>query len=73
MRQYDGMALPNGSLIVASGHHPDIRVVYAIDESADGDAVVAKPAIKGIAELRGKVIGAALGGAPEPLAQANSC
>ena len=51
------MALPIGSLIVASGHHPDLRVVYAIDESAGGDAVVANPAITGIAELRGKVIG----------------
>ena len=60
--KYDGMALPIGSLIVASGHHPDIRVVYAIDESAGGDAVVAKPAITDIAELRGKVIGATLGG-----------
>jgi len=60
--KYDGMALPIGSLIVASGHDPDLRVVYAIDESAGGDAVVAKPAITGIAELRGKVIGATLGG-----------
>jgi len=60
--KYDGMALPIGSLIVASGHHPNIRVVYAIDESAGGDAVVANPAITSIAELRGKVIGATLGG-----------
>ncbi len=60
--KYDGMALPIGSLIVASGHHPDIRVVFAIDESVGGDAVVANPAITGIAGLRGKVIGATLGG-----------
>ena len=57
--KYDGIALPIG-------------VVYAIDELAGGDAVVAKPAITGIAELRGKVIGAALGGsASEPLGPAN--
>ena len=60
--KYDGMALPIGSLIVASGHHPDLRVVYAIDESAGADAVVANPTITGIAGLRGKVIGTKLGG-----------
>ncbi len=59
--KYDGMALPFGSLMVASGQHPDIRVVFAIDESVGGDAVVAKPALTNIAELRGKVIGTALG------------
>ncbi len=60
--KYDGMALPIGSLIVASGHHPDLRVVYAIDESTGADAVVANPTITSIAELRGKVIGTKLGG-----------
>ena len=60
--KYDGMALPIGSLIVASGHHPDLRVVFAIDESAGADAVVANPTITGIAGLRGKVIGTKLGG-----------
>ncbi len=60
--KFDGMALPIGSLIVAAGRNPDIGVVYAIDESDGGDAVLANPSIKTIAELRGKTIGATLGG-----------
>lgn len=60
--RYDGMALPIGSIIVASGQRPDVRVIFAIDESAGGDAVVANAAIRNIGELRGKTVGATLGG-----------
>lgn len=60
--KFDGLALPLGSIIIASGNNPDIRVVYVIDDSVGGDAVVVKPAIKTIADLKGKTVGATLGG-----------
>jgi NitT/TauT family transport system substrate-binding protein len=60
--KYDGLALPLGSIIIASGNNPDIRVVYVIDDSVGGDAVVVKPEIKTIQDLKGKTVGATLGG-----------
>ena len=60
--KYDGLALPLGSIIIASGNNPDIRVVYVIDDSVGGDAVVARSEIETIQDLKGKTIGATLGG-----------
>lgn len=60
--KYDGLALPLGSIIIASGNNPDIRVVYVIDDSVGGDAVVARSEIETIQDLRGRTVGATLGG-----------
>ncbi|CAH0536441.1 ABC transporter substrate-binding protein [Vibrio marisflavi] len=63
-QKYDALALPLGSIVSASGKYPDadVRVVYAIDDSVGGDAVVARAGINSIKELKGKSIGAALDG-----------
>ncbi|MCL9780003.1 ABC transporter substrate-binding protein [Vibrio sp. S4M6] len=63
-KKYDVLALPLGSIVSASGKYPDadVRVVYAIDDSVGGDAVVARAGIESVADLKGKSIGTALDG-----------
>jgi NitT/TauT family transport system substrate-binding protein len=58
---YDGITLALGSLIAVSAKAPDTRVVLLTDISTTGDAVVVRPEIKSIADLKGKriVLGAA--------------
>ena len=63
-QKYDALALPLGSIVSASGKYPDadVRVVYSIDDSVGGDAVVARAGIENIKDLKGKTLGAALDG-----------
>lgn len=58
---YDGVMLALGSLIAIGAKAPDTRIVMLTDISTTGDAVVARPEIRSIADLRGKriVLGAA--------------
>jgi NitT/TauT family transport system substrate-binding protein len=67
--KYDGTILTLGDIIGASGNKPDIGVVLAIDDSVGGDAIIASPEIKNIAQLKGKTIGATLGGFGELLVE----
>ncbi|MEH1825815.1 MAG: ABC transporter substrate-binding protein [Nostoc sp.] len=63
--KYDGMIFTLGSFIILSGTNPDIQGVIVIDESTGADVVVAQSQIKTIADLKGKKLGANLGGFSE--------
>ncbi|MBD2611186.1 MAG: ABC transporter substrate-binding protein [Nostoc sp. ZfuVER08] len=63
--KYDGISLSLGSLIVLSATNPDIQSVIVIDESTGADVVVAQSQIKTVADLKGKKLGANLGGFSE--------
>ncbi|BBD60277.1 ABC-type nitrate/sulfonate/bicarbonate transport system periplasmic component-like protein [Nostoc sp. HK-01] len=63
--KYHGISLSLGSFIVLSTTNPDIQGVVVIDESIGADVVVAQPQIKTVADLRGKKLGANLGGFSE--------
>ncbi|WP_375496075.1 ABC transporter substrate-binding protein [uncultured Nostoc sp.] len=63
--KYDGMTSSLGSFIILSGTNPDIQCVIVIDESTGADVVVAQSQIKTVADLKGKKLGANLGGFSE--------
>ncbi|MFS0513373.1 ABC transporter substrate-binding protein [Nostoc sp. UIC 10607] len=63
--KYDGMTSALGSFIILSATNPDIQGVIVIDESTGADVVVAQSQIKTVAELKGKKLGANLGGFSE--------
>ncbi len=63
--KYDGMILTLGSFINLSATNPDIRSVAVIDESTGADVVVAQSQIKTVADLKGKKVGANIGGFSE--------
>jgi len=63
--KYDGMVLTLGSFINLSATNPDIQAVVVVDESTGADVVVAQPQIKTVADLKGKKLGANLGGFSE--------
>lgn len=63
--KYDGISLALGSFIILSATNPDIQGVIVIDESTGADVVVAQSQIKTVADLKGKKLGANLGGFSE--------
>lgn len=63
--KYDGMVVTLGSFINLSTTNPDIQAVVVIDESTGADVVVAQSQIKTVANLKGKKLGANLGGFSE--------
>ncbi|MEH2074306.1 MAG: ABC transporter substrate-binding protein [Nostoc sp.] len=63
--KYDGISLSLGSIIILSATNPDIQGVLVIDESTGADVVVAQSQIKTVADLKGKKLGANLGGFSE--------
>ncbi|MEH2265517.1 ABC transporter substrate-binding protein [Nostoc sp.] len=63
--KYDGISLSLGSFIILSATNPDIQGVLVIDESTGGDVVVAQSQIKTVTDLKGKKLGANLGGFSE--------
>ncbi len=63
--KYDGMTSTLGSFIILSATNPDLQAVVVIDESTGGDVVVAQSQIKTVADLKGKKLGANLGGFSE--------
>ncbi|MCC5606197.1 ABC transporter substrate-binding protein [Nostoc sp. CHAB 5834] len=63
--KYDGISLALGSFIILSATNPDIQGVIVIDESTGADVIVAQPQIKTVADLKGKKLGANLGGFSE--------
>lgn len=63
--KYDGMTASLGSFILLSATNPDIQGVIVIDESTGADVVVAQSQIKTVADLKGKKLGANLGGFSE--------
>ncbi|ALF56518.1 nitrate ABC transporter substrate-binding protein [Nostoc piscinale CENA21] len=63
--KYDGISLSLGSFIILNATNPDIQGVIVIDESTGADVVVAKSQIKTVADLKGKKLGANLGGFSE--------
>ncbi|TAF05812.1 MAG: nitrate ABC transporter substrate-binding protein [Nostocales cyanobacterium] len=63
--KYDGISLSLGSFIILSATNPDIQSVMVIDESTGADVVVAQSQIKTVADLKGKKLGANLGGFSE--------
>ncbi|VXD24819.1 ABC transporter substrate-binding protein [Planktothrix paucivesiculata] len=63
--KYDGMVLTLGSFINLSATNPDIQGVVVINESTGADVVVAQSQIKTVADLKGKKLGANLGGFSE--------
>ncbi|MBH8566457.1 ABC transporter substrate-binding protein [Nostoc sp. CENA67] len=63
--KYDGITASLGSFIILSATNPDIQGVLVIDESIGADVVVAQSQIKTLADLKGKKLGANLGGFSE--------
>ncbi|MEH2436621.1 MAG: ABC transporter substrate-binding protein [Nostoc sp.] len=63
--KYDGISLSLGSFIILSATNPHIQGAIVIDESTGADVVVVQPQIKTIADLKGKKLGANLGGFSE--------
>lgn len=60
--KYDGATLALGSIVIISSKNPDLRIIFASDESAGADAVVASPSISKVADLKGKALGTGIGG-----------
>lgn len=63
--KYDGITSSLGNFIILSATNPDIQGAIVIDESIGADVVVAQSKIKTIADLKGKKLGANLGGFSE--------
>ncbi|MFM6182990.1 MAG: ABC transporter substrate-binding protein [Dolichospermum sp.] len=63
--KYDGIGITLGTLMMLSATNPDIQAVIIVDETNGADVVVAKSDIKTIADLKGKNLGASLGGFSE--------
>ncbi|MBG1265091.1 nitrate ABC transporter substrate-binding protein [Nostoc sp. WHI] len=63
--KYDGISLSLGSFIILSTTNPDIQGAIVIDQSTGADVVVAQAQIKTVADLKGKKLGANLGGFSE--------
>lgn len=63
--KYDAIILTLGSFINLSATNPDIQGVVVIDESTGADVVVVQSQIKTVADLKGKKLGANLGGFSE--------
>ncbi|MFN6560089.1 MAG: ABC transporter substrate-binding protein [Nostoc sp. ChiSLP01] len=63
--KYDGGISSLGSFIILSATNPDIQGVMVVDESTGADVVVAQSQIKTVADLKGKKLGANLGGFSE--------
>ncbi|MEH1766043.1 MAG: ABC transporter substrate-binding protein [Nostoc sp.] len=63
--KYDGVMSSLGSFIILSATNPDIQGVMVVDESTGADMVVAQSPIKTVADLKGKKLGANLGGFSE--------
>ncbi|MBN3960210.1 ABC transporter substrate-binding protein [Nostoc sp. NMS8] len=63
--KYDGVISSLGSFMILSATNPDIQGVMVVDESTGADAVVAQSQIKTVADLKGKKLGANLGGFSE--------
>ncbi|MCU0545363.1 MAG: ABC transporter substrate-binding protein [Oscillatoriaceae cyanobacterium Prado104] len=60
--KYDGATLALGSIVIISSKNPDVQIIFASDESAGADAVVASPSISKVADLKGKALGTGIGG-----------
>ena len=63
--KYDGIGLTLGDFIILSATNPNMQSVLVVDETNGADVVVAQPEIKTVEDLRGKKIGANLGGFSE--------
>ncbi|MEZ2230730.1 ABC transporter substrate-binding protein [Microcoleus sp.] len=63
--KYDGIGLTLGDFMILSATHPDMQTVMVVDETTGADVVVAQPQIKTVADLKGKKLGANLGGFSE--------
>lgn len=63
--KYDAIGLTLGDFIILSATNPDMQAVMVVDESTGVDAVVAQSDIKTIPNLKGKKLGANLGGFSE--------
>jgi len=63
--KYDAIGLTLGDFIILSATNPDMQAVMVVDESTGVDAVVAQSDIKTIFDLKGKKLGADLGGFSE--------
>lgn len=63
--KYDGGSLSLGSFIILSAINPDFQGVLVTNESIGADVVVAQSQIKTVADLKGKKLGANLGGFSE--------
>ena len=63
--KYDGIGLTLGDFIILSANNPNMQSVLVVDETNGADVVVAQSDIKTVEDLRGKKIGANLGGFSE--------
>ncbi|MEA5579574.1 ABC transporter substrate-binding protein [Anabaena sp. UHCC 0451] len=63
--KYDGVISSLGSFIILSATDPEIQAVMVVNESTGADVVVAQSEVKTIADLKGKKLGANIGGFSE--------
>ena len=59
--KHDGILIALGSVLNILEKTPDVQVILVVNVSEGGDAVVARPEIKTVQDLKGKVIGTRLG------------
>ncbi|MEA5619369.1 ABC transporter substrate-binding protein [Cronbergia sp. UHCC 0137] len=63
--KYDGIGLTLGDFMILSATNPDMQAVMVVDETNGADVVVAQSDIKTVSDLKGKKLGANLGGFSE--------
>lgn len=63
--KYDGIGLTLGDFMILSATNPDMQTVMVVDETNGADVVVSQANIKTVADLKGKKLGANLGGFSE--------
>ena len=63
--KYDGFGVTLGDFMILSATNPDMQAVMVLDESTGADVVVAQSEIRTIPKLKGKKLGANLGGFSE--------
>lgn len=66
----DAIAAPLGDVLLAARSHPDVRIVLVTDVSAGADAIVARPGLERVADLRGRRIGVRTASSGEALVAA---
>ena len=59
--KYDGILIALGSVLNILEKTPDVQVILVVNVSEGGDAIVARPEIETVQDLKGKVIGTRLG------------
>ncbi|MFH0342828.1 MAG: ABC transporter substrate-binding protein [Chromatiales bacterium] len=59
--EYDAIGASLGDIVALTLVHPDVRIILVADISEGGDAVLARPGVEKVEDLRGRAFGVNLG------------